>query len=196
MAFVPRRILVITAGLIGVLALAVLAGWGLGLIRFGQILPGRVTDHYAAHDGWELACDTATDGSDPRCYVQYVDVYRSRPDFAAAMVEIVMRKGAQGRPDPHVRFDIEPGLDLGKGRLEIATADGVVPVDLSTCRKNSCLFSGPDGRALLDIWRRGTELRLTILEKRGEAVQLAWPLSGMGPLLDAFARARRARDLP
>ena len=32
------------------------------------------------------------------------------PDFAAAMVEVVYHPGEDGQPDPHVRFDIEPGI--------------------------------------------------------------------------------------
>jgi len=182
--------------MLGLMALAVLAGWGLGLIRFGQTLPGRITDHYATYDGWELACDTAMDGTDPRCYVQYVDVYRPRPDFAAAMVEVVMRKDAQGRPDPHVRFDIEPGLDLSDGGLSVVTASGAAPVDLSGCSGHSCVVSGDAGRALLRAWRDGESLRFEIAEDRDAPRVLSWPLAPMGRMLDDFAALRREHGLP
>ena len=113
-----RHFLLLAAVALAPMALAVLVTWGVGLIRFGQTLPGRITDHYQTYDGWELACDMAKDGSDPRCYAQYVDVYQPRPDFAAAMVEVVMHEGAHDAPDPHVRFDIEPGAALRRGRTE------------------------------------------------------------------------------
>ena len=39
-------------------------------------LAGRLITFKKSFDGWwDVACDTAPDGTDARCYVQYVDPY-------------------------------------------------------------------------------------------------------------------------
>ncbi len=178
-------------------ALAALAAWWAGWNPFGQKLPGRVTDYHQTYDRlWEVACDTAPDGSDARCYVQYVDVYRPRPEFAAAMVEVVMHEGESGRPEPHVRFDIEPGLSFRDAALTIETANGTVALDLSDCPGNTCRFVGTAGVDVLAVLKGGTALELKIDEDRAEPAVLTWPLGSMADVLDDFAAQRRARNLP
>ena len=64
-------------------------------------LPGRLITFKKTFDGWwDVACDTAPDGSDPRCYVQYVDPYRVQPKLRAAMVDFLYRRRADGASEP------------------------------------------------------------------------------------------------
>jgi len=168
-----------------------LIGW------WGQTLPGRHVDYYKVYDGgWEVACDTATDGSDTGCYIQYVDVYRPRPEFAAAMVELVMRDGPDGTPDPHLRFDIEPGLSFREATVSVALGEGAETLDMSHCAVNTCLFSGQESHDILNVMRRGTALHLEIDEGRGDPARLVWPLWNIETILDDFAAQRAKRGLP
>ena len=138
------------------------------------------------------------DGTDRSCHIQYVEVYRPRPEFAAAMVDVVMHDGGDEGLDPHVRFDIEPGYRFRNARVRVETADGPVPIDVSNCATNTCRFSGATGRAILEAWRKGTKLHLEIGEGRADPdpAKLSWPLANMGAILDDFAAQRRARGLP
>ncbi len=174
-----------------------LIAWGAGWLTPRQTLPGRLVDYHAIYDTfWDVACDTAMDGSDRRCYIQYVDVYRPRPDFAAAMVEVVFHPGDTGQPDPHVRFDIEPGYSFRDATLNVSTPDGELPLDVSGCRSNTCIFTGDAGRAVLTAWRKGTTLDLELDEGRDALAKLSWPLGNINAILDDFAVQRRARNLP
>ncbi|QGX99812.1 hypothetical protein EI983_16670 [Roseovarius faecimaris] len=163
----------------------------------GAVLDGRKVDYHAIYDSfWDVACDTAVDGSDRGCYVQYVDVYRPRPDFAAAMVELVYHAGADGRPDPHLRFDIEPGLSFQASRLAVTGAAGVTPIDVSHCASNTCRMSGDTARAILAALRAGEALTLEIDEGRDSPARLSWPLGNMDTILDDLGAQRAARGLP
>ena len=184
------RLIALGAGLLGLIFVAALAAWQLGPVRFGQTLPARVTDHYETYDGWQLACDTAKDLSDPNCYLQYVDPYRPRPDFAAALVLLQMKDGK-----PELMFGIEPGLKFTEARIEMETSNGRVPLDFSDCRKNSCTFSGQAANDLLDRLKTGQTLHLQLAEKDGP-VNLSWPLQSMTQMLDDFAVERQKRGLP
>lgn len=192
----PARKLVLAA-----LAAALLVT-GVAVLLFrltssGHELAGRLVDYHKIYDRfWDVACDTAMDGTDQGCYIQYVDVYRPRPDFAAAMVEVVVHQGDDGQPDPHVRFDIEPGLSFTDTTITVTTPDTDIPIDVSDCPSNTCRFSGAEGRAILDRWRTGTAINLTIQEGRDSPATLRWPLENMGTILDDFATQRQARDLP
>jgi len=168
-------------------------GWGAGPDK----LPGRLVDYHEIYDGfWDVACDTAMDGSDRRCYIQYVDVYRPRPDFAAAMVEVVMHPGGDGQPDPHIRFDLEPGLSFQTVVIATETADGSVPLDVSHCAVNTCLISGERARALLQDWTKADALTLSIHEGRPAPSQLSWPMERFAILFADFTAQRAARSLP
>lgn len=188
-----------TRKLASALVLACLAAGALGWALWprGQVLEGRKVEYHQIYDTfWDVACDTATDGTDRGCYLQYVDVYRPRPDFAAAMVEVVVYEGTDGRPEPHVRFDIEPGLNFQDTQITVAKADGTVPIDISHCAGNTCRISGDPARAVLDTWRKGEALLLEIDERRDAPARLSWPLGNMATILDDFAAQRQARGLP
>ncbi|WP_299848225.1 hypothetical protein [uncultured Roseovarius sp.] len=177
--------------------LVVMVAWWAGWLFPRQTLPGRLSEYHKVYDGfWDVACDTAMDGSDRRCYIQYVDVYRDRPDFAAAMVEVVYHPGDDGQPDPHVRFDIEPGYSFRETRMSVVTADGKVPFDTSDCRSNTCRRSGDAGRDMLKVWRAGSALELVIEEGRSEPAISTWPLDNINAILDDFEAQRQARNLP
>lgn len=182
-----------------VIAVVLATGAALWLGWFGgrHVLHGRLVDYHKIYDTfWDVACDTAMDGSDRGCYIQYVDVYRPRPEFAAAMVEVVVHAGDDGLPDPHVRFDIEPGLSFRDTTVSVEIPGGVTALDVSHCASNTCRFSGADGRAILESWRDGTALILTIDEGRDGPTSRSWPLENMAMILNDFTAQRRARNLP
>ena len=156
-----------------------------------------MTDYYKTYPPfWDVACDTALDGSDARCYLQYVDVYRPRPEFAAAMVEVVFHSGSDGRPDPHVRFDIEPGFSFEDTSIVVETPNGAIPIGVAQCPSNTCVISGEAGRDIIDLWRSGTGLRLDIEEGREAPASVTWPLTDMSSILEDLAAQRAARNLP
>ncbi len=184
--------------IVGLSLAAVLGAGGVAwTMKEDRSLKGRKVDYHKIYDVfWDVACDTAMDGSDRLCYVQYVDVYRPRPDFAAAMVEVVVHKGDDGQPDPHVRFDIEPGLSFQNTKIAIETGQGAMPIDVSQCKSNTCRFSGDEGREILALWRQGSMLSMTIDEGREELSQLSWPMQNINTILDDFATQRVERGLP
>lgn len=189
-----RRLLIAFA--LSVLALLGLVVWQLGWLEQRQTLPGRLSEYHKVYGFWDVACDTATDGSDRRCYVQYVDVYRLRPDFAAAMVEVVMHEGADGRPNPHIRFDIEPDFTFRNTTMAVLTPAGAQPVDISHCAVSSCRIIGGPARDLLRMWRRGSAITLDVGEGRAVPARLSWSLDDINIILDDFAAQRAARNLP
>lgn len=181
------------------LALACLAAGALGWAFWprGQGLEGRKVDYHRIYDTfWDVACDSAMDGTDRGCYVQYVDVYRPRPDFAAAMVELVYHPGEDGRPDPQLRFDIEPGLSFRQTTVAVNVVGGALPIDISQCAGNTCRIAGGAARAILAGWRAGASLEWQIDEGRGPPARLTWPLRHINAILDDLAAQRAARGLP
>ncbi len=178
------------------LVLSGLTSWQLGWLEPRQTLPGRISTYHKVYGFWDVACDTAMDGTDQLCYIQYVDVYRPRPDFAAAMVEVVMHGGADGRADPHVRFDIEPGFTFRDTRIAVITPSGAQTVDIAHCKGSTCRISGEPARVLLTTWAKGSVMTLEIEEGRAQLAQLSWPLNDIVPILEDFAAQRSARDLP
>ena len=76
-----------------------------GLVHAAK-LDGRLITFKKSFDGWwDVACDTAPDGTDARCYVQYVDPYRTTPHLRAAMVDFLYRKTTGGKAEPIITFD-------------------------------------------------------------------------------------------
>ena len=136
-------------------------------------LPGRLIAYKKTFDGWwDVACDSAPDGSDARCYVQYVDPYRYPPNLRAAMVDFLYRKSADGNSEPVIRFDVEPDLSFASDvKMSIVDEDGsekLVPVD--ECRTEKCVFSGTPAQVMLVRWSGAKLLRLKIKEHSGEVV--------------------------
>ena len=190
-----RRLL--TAFTLPVLVLLGLVVWQLGWLAGPDKLPARVSEYHKVYDGfWDVACDSALDGTDRRCYIQYVDVYRPRPDFAAAMVEVVMHEGPGAQPDPHIRFDLEPGLSFLDATIAIEGPSGPLAVDVSHCAVNTCPISGDAARGILAQMLEADALTLRINEGRSEITQLSWPLETFPVLFDDFAARRAERDLP
>ncbi len=184
-----------------ILAVAVIALAALWLTlnrRTGRELPGRIPEYHKVYDGWwDVACDTAMDGSDRRCYVQYVDIYSPRPNFRAAMVEVIYRPAADGSGEPVITFDIEPDLSFRDAELSVSRPDGSYHrLTTGTCSGPKCSVSGIPATDMLAEWRRGQRLILTIREKDGNMLRRSWPLENINAILDDFADQRAARKLP
>lgn len=162
-------------------------------------LPGRLITFKQTFDGWwDVACDTAPDGSDARCYVQYVDAYRTQPRLRAAMVDFLYRRAANGGAEPVITFDVEPDLSFARDvRLSIITADGAEKeIATTACPRGKCIIAGGLAQAMLIRWSRAKTLRLRIREHGGEIVVREWPLGNMREIVRIIAEQRKARGLP
>lgn len=170
-----------------------------GLPRAAQAeqLAGRLITFKKTFDGWwDVACDTAPDGSDARCYVQYVDPYQVKPKFRAAMVDFLYRRTADGAAEPVITFDVEPDLSFARDvRLAIIGADGAEKaVTVAACPSGKCVFAGGAAKAMLIRWSGAQRLR--IREHSGEIVVREWPLGNMREIVRIIAEQRKARGLP
>ncbi|MEM8977091.1 MAG: hypothetical protein AAGD43_33995 [Pseudomonadota bacterium] len=162
-------------------------------------LPGRLLTYHKVFDvWWDVACDTAPDGTDARCYAQYVDVYSPRPNLRAAIVDFLYRRGSDGQPEPIITFNIEPGLSYARdAEMLVVHNDGTTkPIDASACPTAKCVFTGQVGREMLDEWAGAKTLILLIREKSGKTVERRWPLGNMAEMISIIAEQRKKRGLP
>ena len=162
-------------------------------------LPGRLITFKKTFDGWwDVACDTAPDGSQPRCYVQYVDAYQVKPKLRAVMVDFLYRRSVDGRSAPVITFDVEPDLSFARDvRLAIIGEDDAEKaVSVIDCPTGKCVFAGGTAQAMLIRWSRAKALRLRIREADGKIVERSWPLRHMREILQIIAAERKARGLP
>ena len=162
-------------------------------------LPGRlITFHKVFDTWWDVACDTAPDGTDARCYAQYVDVYSRKPHFRAAIVDFLYRPGADQQPEPVITFNIEPDLSYARdAKMVLVRNNGTTSaIDSRRCPTAKCVFTGNAGRAMLDDWSKAKTLILSIKENSGETVERRWPLSNMAEMIRIIAQQRKKRGLP
>lgn len=162
-------------------------------------LPGRlITFHKTFDIWWDVACDTAPDGSDARCYAQYVDVYRPRPNLRAAIVDFLYRHGTDGRPEPVITFNIEPDLSYVRdAQMWLVRADGSrSTIDASACPTAKCVFTGDPGRRMLKDWAQAKTLVLRVQERSGATLERRWPLTNMAEMIRIIAEQRKLRGLP
>ncbi len=162
-------------------------------------LDGRLITFKKTFDGWwDVACDTAPDGTDARCYVQYVDPYSLPPNLRAAMVDFVYRKSSNGTAEPVISFDVEPDLSFARDvEMTIVGEDGSAKrVAMHGCPTGNCVFTGTTARVLLVRWSNAKLLRLRINERSGKTVMREWPLGNMREILRTIKAQRKARGLP
>lgn len=162
-------------------------------------LPGRLITYHKVFDTWwDVACDTAPDGSDARCYAQYVDVYSPRPNLRAAIVDFLYRKGSDGHPEPIITFNIEPDLSYARhAEMTVMGRDGTMSaIDASGCPTAKCVFTGALGRKMLDEWSKAETLILLIKEKSGHTVERRWPLGNLAEMVRIITEQRKKRGLP
>lgn len=184
--------------LIGFAALLSLVSGGYTPLSANK-LPGRLITYHKGFDvWWDVACDTAPDGSDPRCYAQYVDVYSPRPNLRAVIVDFLYRRGADDRPEPVITFNIEPDLSYAKdAEMLVIRNDGSKSrIDASSCPTAKCVYTGDVGRRMLDAWSDAKTLVLLIKEKSGKTVERRWPLGNMAEMIRIIAEQRKKRGLP
>ncbi|MGI9475775.1 MAG: hypothetical protein ACR2PI_03665 [Hyphomicrobiaceae bacterium] len=164
-----------------------------------ETLPGRLITFKKTFDGWwDVACDTAPNGSDARCYVQYVDPYRVTPKLRAVMVDFLYRRADDGDAEPVITFDVEPDLSFARDvRLAIVGADGTEKeIAVSACTGGKCVFAGGKAKAMLIRWSGAKRLRLRIREHGGEIVVREWPLGNMREIVRLIGEQRKVRGLP
>ena len=168
-------------------------------VAAAEKLAGRYITFKKVYDGWwDAVCDTAPDGTDPRCYVQYVDPYSPSPKFRAAMVDFIYRRIDSGKSEPVITFDVEPDLSFAKHvRMTIIGPAGkreAMPV--VQCPTSKCVYSGAAASAILASWSTGQALELAIDEHDGKQIIRQWPLGNVGEMVRLIAKQRRERQLP
>ena len=192
-----------SAKVIGASSLALLIGAGIffqqgGFSLFAQKLKPLDIAYHKTYDGWwDVACDSEMDGANGRCYVQYVDVYSQRPDFRAAMLQLVFFKDTSGKSQPRLSFILERDLDTEAVRLDVKKGDAMVErFKLSGCSGSDCVIEGEAAARMLEAFRTGDQLAITLPETGERPKTLSWPLHNAGALLDDFAAQRAARGYP
>ena len=164
-----------------------------------QSLPGRLITFKTTFDGWwDVACDTAPDGTDARCYTQYVDVYVPPPKLRGVMVDFVYRVSQDGRSEPVIMFDIEPGLTFSDDAKAYVMANGrrTAQLGLGHCRSANCVVTGAAARRILTDWSAAEELVWIIRETSGDRVVRTWPLGNVARMIAIMAEQRKLRKLP
>lgn len=191
----PRKLLAGSAVIILAAGLFVQQG---GLSLFGQKLEERDISYHKTYDGWwDVACDAAMDGTDSRCYMQYVDVYQPQPDLRAAMVELTYTRDSDGISQPVLVFNIETGMDFAKSSMRIEKPDAsVMALSFGECSGAECRLTGSEAQGFLASWRTGRTLILSLSEADGSEVIRNWPLQNMATILDDLATRRKQRNLP
>lgn len=162
-------------------------------------LAGRLITFKKSFDGWwDVACDTAPDGTDARWYVQYVDPYSYAPNFRAAMVDFLYRKTTGGSAEPVITFDVEPDLSFARDvKMSIVAADGRErPIPVGGCKSAKCVFARTSAHVMLVRWSGAKLLRLRIRESSGAEVVREWPLGNMREIVQIIGAQRKARGLP
>lgn len=162
-------------------------------------LPGRLLTYHKVFDvWWDVACDTAPDGTDARCYAQYVDVYSPRPHLRAAIVDFLYRRGSDGQPEPVITFNIEPDLSYARdAEMQVVRKDGSTSaIDASACPTAKCVYTGDAGRKMLKTLSDAKTLVLLVKEKSGKTVERRWPLRNMAEMIRIIAEQRKKRGLP
>ena len=192
-----------SAKIIGASSLALLIGVGIffqqgGFSLFGQKLKPLEIAYHKTYDGWwDVACDSESDGSNGRCYVQYVDVYSQRPDFRAAMVQIVYVKDDAGQSQPRLTFMLERDLDASAVSLDVKQGDTVAErFKLTGCSGSECVIEGPAAAKMLEAFRTGEQLAIGLPESGERPKTLSWPLQNAALFLDDFAAQRAERGYP
>ena len=138
-----------------VAAIGVVLTCALPSAAHAEKLAGRLITFKKTFDGWwDVACDTDPDGADARCYVQYVDPYRVKPKFRAAMVDFLYRRKADGAAEPVITFDVEPDLSFARDvRLTVIAGDGAEKeISVAACPSGKCVFAGGTAQAMLIRW--------------------------------------------
>lgn len=182
-----------------VAAIGVVLTCALPSAAHAEKLAGRLITFKKTFDGWwDVACDTDPDGADARCYVQYVDPYRVKPKFRAAMVDFLYRRKADGAAEPVITFDVEPDLSFARDvRLTVIAGDGAEKeISVAACPSGKCVFAGGTAQAMLIRWSSAQRLRLRIREHSGEVVVREWPLGNMREIVRIIGEQRKARELP
>ena len=169
-----------------------------GFSLFGQKLDVLDIAYHKTYDGWwDVACDSQSDGSDGRCYVQYVDVYSDRPDFRAAMVHLVYEGEEAGKGTPVLTFNLEGDLDFSAVAMRVETSGQEdLALTLPGCSSSPCIVRDGAAQQMVSAWRDGETLSITLPETGDRPKEIRWPLQNMATILDDLAAQRAQRSYP
>lgn len=153
--------------------------------RQGRDTPGDwIVDHHQRFGAWDSMCDhrMAGETAERRCYLRYVDVFSSRPAFAAQFVFIT--------PGPRIEFGIEPGTLFKMAGFRIERGGQVVwSWPQHGCLGGlACIYEGRPAEWLLDHMARGGVFVFEFRDRHGQPRTLHWDLA---PFADALADFRQ-----
>ncbi|MDP5220506.1 hypothetical protein Q5Y75_25290 [Ruegeria sp. 2205SS24-7] len=153
----------------------------------------RVT-HYQSFGIWNSICDERIEdaGLVQRCYLRWVDVYSTRPEFGGQFVFVT--------PDPEgyqIEFGIEPGTVFSPNGFRIEAQGNVTwRTHWPGCLTGlSCRFSGNDADELLAAMKGGGTFRFAFRDRYGVARDLNWPLAGFPAALADFETQTQSRAI-
>ncbi len=94
-------------------------------------------------------------------------------------------------------FDLEGDLDFRAVEMVVKnTGTPTKPLSLGDCSGSKCIIKGAAAATMLDAWRSGGELSITLPETGGRPKTLSWPLQNAAILLDDLAEQRAKRGYP
>lgn len=153
----------------------------------------RVT-HYESFGIWNSICDERDETGVlvQRCYIRWVDVFSSRPQFAGQFVFITPQ--ADGY---RIEFGIEAGTLFSPDGFRIDN-DGAISWQTRWpgCLTGlNCVFSGNEAAILLAAMLDGGAFHFAFRDRHGQARNLTWPLEEFGAAWSDFESAAAQRDL-
>ena len=184
---------------------AFVAGVGLCLASAAsaQDLQGRDTagnwrvTHYSSYGIWNAICDERDENGalKKRCYIRWVDVYASAPQFGALFTFITPREDG-----PASTHDVMFGPELGTAFLKdgfIVTKGGqeIWGMEDRRCLLwSDCMFSAAQSSKALKAMLTGDAMKFAFVDRHNRLFDLNWSLNGFTDAYEAYEAEWAARQ--
>lgn len=154
----------------------------------------RVT-HYETYGIWNSICDEREEDGAlvQRCYLRWVDVYASAPQFGATFLFVTPRR--DGGHD--VAFTVEPGKTFKNNGFRVDRGDETLwSMTRPACLLwGDCALQSEEAPAALEAMTQGDAVYLDFFDRHERAFTLEWSLEGFAEALGDYETASRARSL-
>ncbi len=128
---------------------------------------------------WLKACGKDEAQNKKICYTTRDFVAENnQPILAAAVYDVV------GDPKKFVRFLMPLGFMIQPGIRFSVDNGAAVPGKFSMCLPNGCFAEAESNSAFLDTMKKGTNIKIQVLNQVGQEVTLLVPLAGFGKAFD------------
>lgn len=160
--------------------------------RAGRDTPSDwVVTHYKPFGLWDSICDARDEGGErvQRCYLRYVEVFSTRPEFGAQFIFVT--------PD-HVEIGTERGTRFAEDGMRITDAAGArrhAVTRIDCLRGRDCVFRGEERAELLRHMAEGAAFLFVFSDRYGKPRHLSWSLTRFAEALADMRREAAARHL-